>query len=218
MVKTAKLRQSWFDTPCSPKSYVHIIGQFDYTGQCIVDNAQNMIILHPDHLISATSVADSFGCLRRAVLQDRVKATGQASPPMFYGTLIHEIFQEALKLNAWDLETLEGILTSLLPRCYESMVELSLNTNQIREYLTPKLLEMGSWANLFVQKIPQVCSCALPHTAVLIRLGRCHIECSEWTEMPDEYQQAVRHRGAHLVSQLWTKREHRRDCPGSAKK
>jgi DNA replication ATP-dependent helicase Dna2 len=76
---------------------------------------------------------------------------------MFYGTLIHEIFQEALKLNAWDPETLEGILTSLLPRCYESMVELNLNINQIREYLTPKLLEMGSWANLFVQRTPQVC-------------------------------------------------------------
>ena len=115
-----------------------------------------MIILHPDHLISATTVADSFGCLRRAVLQDRVKATGQASPPMFYGTLLHELFQEAMKLNAWDLKTLEGILTTLIPRYYETMAELDLSVNQIREYLTPKLLEMGSWAHMFVQKRPQV--------------------------------------------------------------
>jgi DNA replication ATP-dependent helicase Dna2 len=150
------LRQSWFDTPCSNGSFVHIIGQFSSTGQCIIDNSQNMIILHPDHLISATTVADSFGCLRRAVLQDRVKATGQASPPMFYGTLLHEIFQEAMKLNAWDLKTLEGILTTLIPRYYETMAELDLSINQIREYLIPKFLDMGSWAQMFVRKHPQV--------------------------------------------------------------
>ena len=76
LLKLILLRQSWFDSRCTKGSYVHLLGDFDRTGQCIVDDANNMIILHPDHLISATVVADSFTCTRRAVLQDRVKATG----------------------------------------------------------------------------------------------------------------------------------------------
>jgi DNA replication ATP-dependent helicase Dna2 len=134
---------------------VHVLGKFSYDGQCIIDNSKNMIILHPDHLISATVVADSFGCIRRAILQDRVKATGQASPPQFYGTIMHSVFQEALKRNTWDIDTLDGLLTDLLPLYYETIAEINLNENQIREHLSPRLLEMGAWAKVFVQRAPQ---------------------------------------------------------------
>src|SRR5690349_5678602 len=89
--KAITLRDSWFYTPCTPGSFVHVIGEFSSTGQCFIDDRNNMIILHPDHLIAATVVADSFSCLRRAVLQDRVKATSKANPPMLYGNLLHEL-------------------------------------------------------------------------------------------------------------------------------
>ena len=68
------LCQSWYDTRCVKGSFIHLIGNFDHQGQCIVDDSQNMVILHPDHLISATVIGDAITCLRRAVLQDRVKA------------------------------------------------------------------------------------------------------------------------------------------------
>jgi DNA replication ATP-dependent helicase Dna2 len=130
---------------------VHIIGVFDLNDICVIDNAINMIILHPDHLVSATVVADSFGCIRRAVLQDRVKASGQTNAPMFYGNLLHELFQEAMKQNTWDLGALEAMMTDILPRHYDAIVELGINLNQVREYVAPRLLEMGAWAQKFVQ-------------------------------------------------------------------
>ena len=130
---------------------MHIIGVFDLNDICVIDNAINMIILHPDHLVSATVVADSFGCIRRAVLQDRVKASGQTSAPMFYGNLLHELFQEAMKQNTWDLGALEAMMTDILPRHYDAIVELGINLNQVREYVAPRLLEMGAWAQKLVQ-------------------------------------------------------------------
>lgn len=113
-----------------------------------------MLILHPDHLVSATVVADSFGCIRRAVLQDRVKATSQASAPMLYGNLLHELFQEAMTQNVWDLETLEEVLMKIIPRHFETLVEIGMNVNQVREYLVPRLQEMALWAGIFVRKSP----------------------------------------------------------------
>jgi DNA replication ATP-dependent helicase Dna2 len=148
------LRQAWFGSPCTVNSFVHIIGTFNAQGTCIIDNDVNMMILHPDHLVSATVVADSFGCVRRAVLQDRVKATSQANPPMLYGNLLHELFQEAMARNTWDLQTLENIFDSLLPRHFETLAEIGLNTNQVREYLIPRLQEMSAWSRRFVRKTP----------------------------------------------------------------
>jgi len=155
VIKNIMLRQTWFDTPCTSGSYVHVIGDFNSTGQCVVDNTNNLLILHPDHLISATVVADSFGCVRRAVLQDRVKTTSQSSPPLLYGQVLHELFQEAMSENRWDIEFLKSAIEKTLPRHFEVLVDIGLNLNQAREHLHSKLLEMQSWAEMFLHVQPR---------------------------------------------------------------
>lgn len=156
LLKNVILRQSWFETPCTVSSFVHITGSFDKNGQCIVDDTHNILVLHPDHLISATVVADSFSCLRRAVLQDRVKATGEASAPMMYGHMLHELFQEALKANTWDNASLVKIMEEMLPRHYETMAEIGLSVNQVQEHIKSKFPEIRGWAEVFISSIPKV--------------------------------------------------------------
>ncbi|KAL6708503.1 DNA replication endonuclease-helicase Dna2 [Coniothyrium glycines] len=155
VLKAITLRQAWFDTPCTKGSFVHVIGSFSNTGQCLIDDHHNMLILHPDHLISATVVADSFGCLRRAVLQDRIKATSKANAPMLYGTLLHELFQEALKANKWDTEFLLATVDTLLPSKFETILEINSTCEQVKEHMSSKLPELQAWAKLFVRAEPQ---------------------------------------------------------------
>jgi DNA replication ATP-dependent helicase Dna2 len=145
---------------------VHIIGAFSSSGQCIVDDQHNMLILHPDHLISATVVADSFGCLRRAVLQDRVKATSRANAPMLYGTLLHELFQEALKANQWDSAFLVDTIDKLLPSKFETILEINSTCDEVKEHLNSKLPELQAWAKIFIRAEPR------PDAVVHERNGR----------------------------------------------
>lgn len=163
MSKAITLRQCWFDTQCTPGSYVHVIGNFDKTGQCYIDDAHNMLILHPDHLISATVVADSFGCLRRAVLQDRVKATSAANPPQVYGHILHEIFQEALKANQWGDDFLWRLIEGTVGKFIESIYEINLTVSQAIGHLRSKMPELQSWARVFVREQPGV-SIAVPYS------------------------------------------------------
>lgn len=150
------LRQSWFDSPCTPGSYVHVLGNFDKAGQCIIDDAHNIVILHPDHLISATVVADSFSCTRRAVLQDRVKATNEASEPQVYGQILHEVFQQAMRANRWDSEWLQITIQNIVARYLETLFEINVETQRAVEHLLSKMPELQSWAKLFVAARPQV--------------------------------------------------------------
>ncbi|KAF1943226.1 Dna2-domain-containing protein [Clathrospora elynae] len=155
LFKAITLRQAWLDTPCTAGSFVHVIGEFSTTGQCIIDDHHNMLILHPDHLISSTIVADSFGCLRRAVLQDRVKATSKANAPMLYGTLLHELFQEAMKVNQWDSAFLSETIDKLLPNHLETILEINSSCEDVKEHLSSKLPELQAWAKIFVRAEPQ---------------------------------------------------------------
>ena len=154
ILKIVLLRQSWCDTRCTKGSYIHLIGEFDRLGQCVVDDADNMIILHPDHLISATVVADSFTCTRRAVLQDRVKATGAAERSQVYGHILHEIFGEALKSNDWNMEKLQAIIERTLSNYIESLYEIKVQVPEALDYLMSKMSELQAWASIFVSTTP----------------------------------------------------------------
>ena len=154
--KVALLRDSWFDSPCSTGSVVHVLGTFDPMGQCVVDDMRNFLIIHPDHLISATVVADSFSCTRRAVLQDRVKATSSANEPQVYGHILHEIFQEALKANRWETEWLAQLTQSICTRYLETLYEINVEVQLAVDHIMSKVPELQAWAKLFVSSRPKV--------------------------------------------------------------
>lgn len=153
--KVIVLRQSWVRSPCSPDAFVHLIGEFDNLGQCIVDDRQNMLILHPDHLVSATVVGDSFSCTRRAVLQDRVKATNAANEAQIYGHILHEIFQEALKVNRWDDEWLHKTVETIASRYLESFFEINLDPIMAIDQLKSKSVALQAWAEIYVSAMPK---------------------------------------------------------------
>ncbi|KAK4141106.1 uncharacterized protein C8A04DRAFT_14358 [Dichotomopilus funicola] len=154
-VKSVHLRGDWLETQASPKAYVHIIGAFEPSGRCVVDNNHNILILHPDQLVSSTVVADSFTCMRRAVLQDRVKATSEATPPLVYGTILHEVFQEALMANNWDLGFLGSVVGKILRSHLEDLYIIKVTLEDAHAHVMSKMPELRSWAQAFVAATPK---------------------------------------------------------------
>ncbi|KAJ5280981.1 Dna2/Cas4 domain of unknown function DUF83 [Penicillium angulare] len=153
--KVIVLRETWFDTPCSKDSSIHLVGDFDPSGLCVVDNASHMIILHPDHLISATVVADSIDCQRRAVLQDRIKAFSQLERPQVFGTIFHEVFQEALKANLWDTKSLRSLVDTVLKRHIEDLYAIQMTVPEATENVMSKIPTVQAWADVFLHAKPQ---------------------------------------------------------------
>ena len=156
LTQIISLRGSWIESPCVPGSIVHLIGEFDHRGLCVVDDSQNLIIINPDHLISATVVADSFSCTRRAVLQDRVKATSQSSESTVYGSILHEIFQEAISTNSWDASELSLIVKKVINRYLESLFELKITFERAYDTILSKAMVFQAWAEIFVKAVPKV--------------------------------------------------------------
>lgn len=153
-LKTIHLRGGWIETPVAEKAFVHIIGTFVHN-KVIIDDEHNMIILHPDHLLSSTVVADSFSCTRRAVLQDRVKATSELSAPLVYGTILHEIFQSSMIANRWDTKWLHDQIDKICQQHVEDLYIIDVHIPQAVEHLRSKMNELKSWANVFVSAKPK---------------------------------------------------------------
>ncbi|KAL2133720.1 hypothetical protein VTI74DRAFT_1846 [Chaetomium olivicolor] len=160
-IKTLHLRGDWYGTHVgergekTDKVYVHIIGHFEPSGRCVIDNNHNILILHPDQLVSSTVVADSFTCLRRAVLQDRVKAASEATPALVYGNILHEVFQEAMMANNWDLGFLGSVIGKILRKHLEDLYVIKVSLEDAHGHVLSKMPELKSWAQAFVAASPK---------------------------------------------------------------
>lgn len=134
---------------------MHVIGKFDKQRKCIIDNANNMLVIHPDFLVSSTTVADSFGCTRRAVLQDRVKASADISKPLVYGSILHELFQSALAVNDFSTRFFQVAIEKVLVENIEQLFILKEDIPVARDYLKSKVILIQEWANVFVSAVPK---------------------------------------------------------------
>lgn len=147
------IREDWYDVIAEKADIVHVIGK---PGQSIIDNTSGMLIVNPDFLVSSTTVADSFGCVRRAVLQDRVKATGDISRPLVYGSILHELFQKALASNDFSDKFFHEAIDSLIVQHIEQLYTLREEVPVARDYLKSKVGLIQHWARLFISATPKV--------------------------------------------------------------
>ncbi|XP_024544852.1 DNA replication ATP-dependent helicase/nuclease DNA2 isoform X1 [Selaginella moellendorffii] len=93
--KLVHLRDEWSSSVVRPGDTVNIIGDFGADNKCIVDHKANLLVLHPDVLVSGSRVGSSFSCSRRAVLNERLKSF-DSSMAALLGTMLHRLFQKAL--------------------------------------------------------------------------------------------------------------------------
>lgn len=159
------LRDSWSHTPVTKGNVIHVsrlpsqkgAAQTSQAAQIELNDSERsaFIIVEPDHMLSATTVADSFDCIRKAVLQDRIKATAETSEPMVYGKVLHEIFQQALTNNRWDDVFLMELVDKTIQAHVDDVWELGMrDTVQATEKIKAKMGELAAWAKVFVQSQP----------------------------------------------------------------
>ncbi|XP_052019735.1 DNA replication ATP-dependent helicase/nuclease DNA2 isoform X2 [Apodemus sylvaticus] len=140
--------------PVEAGDIVHLEG--DCTSEpWVIDDDFGYFILYPDMLISGTSVASSIRCLRRAVLSETFRVSDPATRQMLTGTILHEVFQKAIResfapeqLQELALQTLQEV------RHLKEMYRLNLSQDEIRCEVEEYLPSFSKWAEDFMHKGP----------------------------------------------------------------
>jgi DNA replication ATP-dependent helicase Dna2 len=101
-------------------------------------------------------VADSFSCVRKSVMQDRVKAAGDVSRPLVYGNILHALFQAALMANDFSTVYLNEVIDKLVVEHVESLYVLHEEIPVATKYVRSKSWLIQDWAKTFVALKPKV--------------------------------------------------------------
>ncbi|KAM7277423.1 hypothetical protein ACFE04_019289 [Oxalis oulophora] len=138
----------WIQSVVSPGDTVNIIGKFNEEGQCDVDENNNFLIVHPDILLSGTRVASTYSCLRRSVLDERIKSS-EHSLAALIGTLLHQVFQAGLVKEVVTERFLEEYTRIVLQRNIESLYACGANENDIHKTLIDAVPKLCKWITTF---------------------------------------------------------------------
>lgn len=107
------LRDEWQWTVLYPDDIVHVIGNWTWkdgkaeivmSSKSDSEEQNNLLIVHPDTIISASRLASLSSCMRKPMLQERVKAPGDSTYIAVLGTILHGLLQACLlgELNQLD--------------------------------------------------------------------------------------------------------------------
>ncbi|KAK9355845.1 hypothetical protein V1523DRAFT_403638 [Lipomyces doorenjongii] len=149
------LRDDWINSTVDILGYINVIGDFDGTGQCVIDNKNGILIVHPDVLVSSTIVSEYFFCARKSILAYRIKSPTDLNRSTVYGTIIHELFQECMTKSEFTIEHMDSVLEDILPRHIEKLFFLDEPLTLAREHVRERFDIMRGWAAKFVSLRPK---------------------------------------------------------------
>ncbi|KAI0225461.1 DNA replication endonuclease-helicase Dna2 [Massospora cicadina] len=155
--RVVHLRESWIDTPVQVGDCVNVIGApLPGSGGFVVDDAAGYLVLNPNLLISTTHLADSFSCMRRAILSSRVRSpeTSDAGPVVF-GNMLHTLLQRGLLHNRFDPAFLADATRQILKNGGEGLYLCDLDEGEAENYLQVGALQLRGWAERYVGPSPR---------------------------------------------------------------
>jgi hypothetical protein len=159
-----RLRDSWRNTfvaegntMCNKKlklgTVLNVIGSFDCQGECIIDIENNFLVVNPDVLVSATTVADSLHCARKAVLKHQLSATSivltESEKPMLVGNILHQLLQTSMRTNAFSIRQLHKTSAAIFKSYAKALAFSEIDEFSVRSEVHSYFPKIVEWAEKY---------------------------------------------------------------------
>jgi len=147
-----RLLYIWRQTTVNPGDTIHIIGKpisKEQNNHYIINNTENLIIVHPDTLVVPTMIAQSFPCMREAVLNKKLRSN-ELKEVMLNGTMSHELFEKSLQRNCFDREKIRGDIEEII-KCHTlELFAIDVDEARARKNMEGFIPNMINWGKLFL--------------------------------------------------------------------
>uniref|UniRef100_A0A8C5PYZ8 DNA replication ATP-dependent helicase/nuclease n=1 Tax=Leptobrachium leishanense TaxID=445787 RepID=A0A8C5PYZ8_9ANUR len=174
------LQDDWATLQMNAGDIIHLEGTCAMNNTWTISRDSGFLILHPDLLISGTSIANGIRCLRRSALSEKFKVCDKGTRQMLIGTMLHDIFQRATTCG-FTTDALQDLANHTVhsPKYLKEMYQLNLTQAEIMEEVEEYLPSFIKWsANCLAAPTKQ-------------NQGRCKISTTEEIAQPSSTTQVT---------------------------
>ncbi|KAL5511792.1 DNA2 [Sanghuangporus vaninii] len=154
--KTIVLLDDWVETAVETGDILNIIGSFSSRDNTIVISSKhNMLVQHPDILVTATSIANALHCPRRSLLSLMVHSSSDKTPSLIWGSMLHEVMQRCLSTQRWDVSSIESFIDECIQKNLMELIQIDVGVDEAKIEISKRAGGLKIFGERFLGEIPK---------------------------------------------------------------
>ncbi|KAJ3500973.1 hypothetical protein NLJ89_g9551 [Agrocybe chaxingu] len=158
------LYDDWFSTDIRIDDVFNVLGTFSAPcssssqgpTRCISITAQeNLLILHPDLLLTATALSNAPQCRRKPLLSTLVRSTSDITPALVWGSMLHEVMQRCLQEQKWDEAFIDKCIDQAVLGGLGELVKLGVSEQIARVEVKDRSKGLRLFADKYLAETPK---------------------------------------------------------------
>ncbi|KAG6902436.1 hypothetical protein C0995_016615 [Termitomyces sp. Mi166 len=134
------LRDDWVITDIRVGDIINVLGTFtlaatsssSITQSITITAKSNLLILHPDLLLTATALSNSPQCRRKPLLSNLVRSTSDTTPALVWGNLLHEVMQSCLCEDRWETIWVDEKIDEAILKSLNELVKIDVTIEEAK--------------------------------------------------------------------------------------
>ncbi len=214
--------------PRPPGDILNVLGTFTFmpttsTGVSLptitIDAKANLLILHPDILITATALSNAPRCRRKPLLSNLVRSSSDVTPALIWGNILHEVMQSCLLEKRWDEEWVDQKIDNAVNQGLGELLRVNMGIEQAKREVKARARGLKGFSQKYLSDRPKVnfvFVLVFQHSndpVLQARSSGCEYASQGRTGIAPGNHPNLRYRGRYMVTNLWHEREARRVRP-----
>ncbi|KAI0339345.1 Dna2-domain-containing protein [Trametopsis cervina] len=120
----------------------------------------DLLVLHPDILITATSLSSTPTCLRKPILSTLIHSSSDVTPALVWGNMLHEIMQSCLidwthGAAGWDEREMDRKVDQEVKRGLGDLLRLNVTVDQAKRELKIRAVGLKAFQQRYIHDVPK---------------------------------------------------------------
>jgi hypothetical protein len=119
-------------------------------------NLENLLIHHPDTLLTPSLLASAPNCQRRPIVTALVRAPSPPTPALLYGTVLHDVVQKCLQERRWDAPWIESHVDTALSMAFGGLVRAGVTLSVAKDEILRRAAGVETFGERYIGEEPKV--------------------------------------------------------------
>ncbi|KAJ7675810.1 Dna2-domain-containing protein [Mycena polygramma] len=157
--RSVTLRDEWARTDVRVGDIVNVLGSFTNSGTSIpsisITSSENVLILHPDLLLTPSALSSSLECRRKPLLSGLVRSSSDASPALVWGNILHEVMQVCLSSGRWEELWIEEKIEEVIREKIADIAKINLSVEDARREIKMRAKGLKAFSEKYIADSPK---------------------------------------------------------------
>jgi DNA replication ATP-dependent helicase Dna2 len=139
---------------------VNVLGSFTKSGistpSISITSSDNILILHPDLLLTPSALSSALECRRKPLLSGLVRSSSDTTPALVWGNILHEVMQACMSSGRWEDLWIDEKIEEVIREKISDVAKINLSVEDARREIKLRAKGLKGFSEKYIADSPKV--------------------------------------------------------------